>query len=93
MRVFKDVDLLEQLGSGIPRILKTYNKECFLIRECFLNSAFLIVYLIHNDVFRVQSETDLKKCCSQWINAIITHIFMRKIKGKFGWDNHKLGEL
>lgn len=29
MRIFKDLDLVEQLGSGIPRILEAYPKESF----------------------------------------------------------------
>lgn len=36
MRVFRDLDLVEHLGSGIPRILRSYGKECFKIhRELF----------------------------------------------------------
>ena len=40
MRVFKDVDLVEHLGSGIPRILETYGKECFQFSDNFLRMAF-----------------------------------------------------
>jgi len=29
MRVFKDVGLVEQLGSGISKILSAYNKDIF----------------------------------------------------------------
>lgn len=29
MRIFKDLRMVEQLGSGVPRILKSYGKECF----------------------------------------------------------------
>lgn len=36
MRIFKDLDLVEQLGSGIPRILESYNKDCFHFSENFL---------------------------------------------------------
>ena len=36
MRIFKDLDLVEQLGSGIPRILQAYSKDCFLFSENFL---------------------------------------------------------
>lgn len=36
MRIFKDLDLVEQLGSGIPRILQAYPKECFQFSENFL---------------------------------------------------------
>jgi len=36
MRIFKDLELVEQLGSGIPRILEHYNKNCFHFSENFL---------------------------------------------------------
>lgn len=36
MRVYKDLDLVEQLGSGIPRILEHYDKDCFYFSDNFL---------------------------------------------------------
>jgi predicted HTH transcriptional regulator len=36
MRVYKDLDLVEQLGSGIPRILEHYDKDCFHFSDNFL---------------------------------------------------------
>lgn len=35
MRVFKDLELVEQLGSGVPRILQTYGKDCFKFMNNF----------------------------------------------------------
>src|SRR5690606_256306 len=29
MRVYRDLELVEQLGSGVPRIMERYGKECF----------------------------------------------------------------
>lgn len=40
MRIFKDVDLVEQLGSGVPRILESYGKECFQFSANFLRMVF-----------------------------------------------------
>ncbi|BDS14713.1 RNA-binding domain-containing protein [Aureispira anguillae] len=40
MRVFKDIRLVEQLGSGVPRILRSYGKECFKFSDNFLRMAF-----------------------------------------------------
>lgn len=40
MRVFKDVGLVEQLGSGMSRILKAYDKSVFEISEHLLKSFF-----------------------------------------------------
>ncbi|MCK5818203.1 MAG: transcriptional regulator [Psychromonas sp.] len=35
MRIIRDVDLVEQLGSGIPRILEAYSKDAFCFTENF----------------------------------------------------------
>ena len=40
MRVFKDVGLVEQLGSGMSRILKAYRKDIFEISEHFIKVVF-----------------------------------------------------
>ena len=40
MRVFKDVRLVEQLGSGIQRILKVYDKSIFGFSSNFLKVSF-----------------------------------------------------
>lgn len=36
MRVFRDLEIIEQLGSGIPRIINVYGREAFEIRKSFL---------------------------------------------------------
>ena len=41
MRVFKDVKLVEQLGSGVQRILKVYDKNIFKFSLNFLKVSFL----------------------------------------------------
>ena len=40
MRVFKDVGLVEQLGSGMSRILRYYDKSIFEISEHFIKVIF-----------------------------------------------------
>lgn len=40
MRVFKNLDLVEHLGSGVPRILTAYGRECFKFTENFLRMTF-----------------------------------------------------
>ncbi|WP_316765871.1 RNA-binding domain-containing protein [Pedobacter frigiditerrae] len=42
MRIYKDLDLVEQLGSGIPRILESYPKDCFKFSDNFLRMSFPI---------------------------------------------------
>ena len=36
IRIFKDLGMVEQLGSGVPRILRAYPKECFHFGDSFL---------------------------------------------------------
>jgi len=40
MRVYKDLELVEQLGSGVPRILQNYGKECFRFMDNFTRMTF-----------------------------------------------------
>lgn len=40
MRVFKDVQLVEHIGSGIPRILKKYDRSIFNFTSNFLRVTF-----------------------------------------------------
>ncbi|WP_026905549.1 RNA-binding domain-containing protein [Pedobacter glucosidilyticus] len=40
MRIYRDLELVEQLGSGIPRILKTYNRSCFKFFPNFIRMTF-----------------------------------------------------
>jgi predicted HTH transcriptional regulator len=40
MRVFCDLEIVEHLGSGVPRILKAYGKEAFEIRDSYVRIVF-----------------------------------------------------
>jgi len=40
MRIYKDLEMVEQLGSGIPRILEHYGRDRFQFSENFLRMAF-----------------------------------------------------
>ncbi|MGV3763698.1 Fic family protein [Parapedobacter sp.] len=40
MRVYRDLELVEQLGSGVPRILESYGKECFRFMGNFIRMIF-----------------------------------------------------
>ncbi|MCK5846953.1 MAG: hypothetical protein KAG84_05915 [Bacteroidales bacterium] len=45
MQIFKGLDMVEQLGFRIPRILKVYSKDCFKISDNFLRKTFLLLKL------------------------------------------------
>lgn len=40
IRIYKDLQLVEQLGSGIPRILKHYKKDSFKFTDNFIRMTF-----------------------------------------------------
>ncbi|MFO7869314.1 MAG: putative DNA binding domain-containing protein [Bacteroidales bacterium] len=40
MRVYKDLGMVEQLGSGVPRILQAYSKDSFKFSENYLRMIF-----------------------------------------------------
>jgi predicted HTH transcriptional regulator len=40
IRVFRDLEIVEQLGSGVPRILERYERDVFEIRPNFLRVIF-----------------------------------------------------
>ncbi len=42
MRIFKDLDMVEQPGSGVPRILRVYSKDCFKFGDSFTRMVFPI---------------------------------------------------
>ena len=42
MRVFKDLDIVEYLGSGIPRILKVYPRDAYIFSSHFVRTVFPI---------------------------------------------------
>ena len=41
MRIYKDLDMVEQLGSGMNRILSYYKKKDFILNDTFLRVVFL----------------------------------------------------
>lgn len=49
MRVFKDVGLVEQLGSGMSRILQFYNRNIFEISEHFIKVIFPFPLSVNED--------------------------------------------
>lgn len=61
MRIFKDLDLVEQLGSGIPRILKAYAKDCFQFSENFLRLTLPASEQVTEQVTEQDTEQDTEQ--------------------------------
>ena len=47
MRIYRDVELVESLGSGIPRILKAYGEDCFKFTDTFIRITLPISIYDH----------------------------------------------
>lgn len=56
MRVFKDVGLVEQLGSGMSRILKVYDKSIFNISGHFIKVEFPFSVPKDNKIIAIGDE-------------------------------------
>ena len=40
MRIYKDLELVEHLGSGLNRILEAYDKDSFVIKQNYMKNIF-----------------------------------------------------
>jgi predicted HTH transcriptional regulator len=56
MRIYKDLEMVEQLGSGVPRILEHYGKSCFRFSENFLRMVFPAVERVTEQVTEQETE-------------------------------------
>ena len=61
--VFKDLDLVEYLGSGIPRILRAYSSDAFDFTENFLRIRFALS--------KMSSEISSEKTEAQILNLLL----------------------
>lgn len=50
MRIFKDLELVEHLGSGVPRILQSYGRECFRFLDNFIRMSFSVTEQVTEQV-------------------------------------------
>ena len=60
MRIFNDLELVEQLGTGIGKILKFYGKECFRFTENFIRITIPIEQValqIEENTIQVEENT------------------------------------
>ena len=69
MRIFKDLDLVEQLGSGIPRILQSYDKTCFQFLDNFIRMSFPKIEFDDSIVKISNQEKIIKKSNPQQIGT------------------------
>jgi len=58
MRIYKDLDMVEQLGSGVPRILQAYSKDCFKFSDNYLRMTLPRSVIENNKVSDEDSNQD-----------------------------------
>ena len=85
MRVFRDLDLVEQLGSGMTRILKAYDKSIFKITNNYIQVSFPICEITNKDI-REATEQDTKNAIADvmfdnpriTVNSLASYFCMSK---------------
>lgn len=92
MRVFKDVGLVEQLGSGMSRILNVYDKTIFEISEHFIKVIFPFSSL-DKEKRNINGEINGE------INTVLTllrmqsNITAKKISEQTGFSTRKINRI
>jgi predicted HTH transcriptional regulator len=74
MRVFRDLELAEYLGSGIPRILSFYPKSIFKVTDNFIRVVFpfpVVMNFIENTVERTVGNTVKKSVENAVENTVV----------------------
>jgi len=56
MRIYRDLDIVESLGSGIPRILRAYGKESFHFTDNFIRITFPASVQIKEDDYAREND-------------------------------------
>ena len=75
MRIYNDLELVEQLGTGVGRILETYGRECFRFTENFTRITVPIeeeTGQAENDT--VSLENDTVNAENDRVNAIFDRV-------------------
>lgn len=92
MRVFKDVGLVEQLGSGMSRILDAYDRTVFEISEHFMKVIFPFSWI-----------DEKKDCATKDLNGDDIKVLLvlekepeitaKKISEKLGFSTRKISRI
>ena len=96
MRVFKDVGLVEQLGSGMSRILNVYDKTIFEISEHFIKVIFPFSSL---DKEKRNINGEINGEINGDINTVLTllrmqsNITAKKISEQTGFSTRKINRI
>ena len=65
MRVFRDLEIVEHLGSGVPRILSKYGREAFEIRKSSVRVIFRFAKPLSSSISSAQVEAQVLLICQK----------------------------
>ena len=82
MRVFRDLEIVEQLGSGVPRILERYGRDVFEIRPNFLRVIFRYEQLAVKTSVEASVKTSVKLVELLAENPEMTLVEVAEVVGK-----------
>lgn len=71
MRVFRDMELVEQLGSGVPRILQSYSRECFHFSDNYIRMSFPMAEVQTGEIFNVGANVGVNVGANVGANKLI----------------------
>jgi len=83
MRVFHDIDLVEHLGSGVPRILEKYSKQVFTLSDNYLR----VTFFYHKD-FNVAVSSEDKK--EKTLDDQLGNALGNRLGNELGNTRHKI---
>ena len=92
MRVFRDLDMVEHLGSGVPRILRSYGKECFNFTENFMRMTFPVTEQdTEQDTMQVAMQDTMQVAVQveDLINILDKEMDRQEIQNKLGLSNRE----
>ncbi|MCH4891307.1 hypothetical protein EZV73_27300 [Acidaminobacter sp. JC074] len=73
MRIFKDMDFVEQLGSGMERILSVYDRSIFEISDNFIRVTFMFNTLPSDSVGKSSDSVGKLVANNDYVESIIKY--------------------
>ena len=64
MRIYKDLELVEHLGSGLNRILSVYDKDSFLIKQNFMRNIF------YSNINQLQNDEGVNEGVNEGVKTL-----------------------
>jgi len=90
MRVFRDLEIVEQLGSGVPRIVEKYGRKAFEIRANFIRVVF--PYAVQATELPADSGKTVEETVEKTVEETVEKI-IQAMKGDPGITIDKLSQI